>query len=104
MSEASGKIAVDKSGKLTDIPGMASIEQLLSVAHRYAEIEGIGLSTVSSRAFDDGKKLAAIEAGADIQVRRLERAMQWFSENWPDVDWPSDVPRPVPAEPAEART
>ncbi len=104
---ASGKIAVDIPGKFTDIPGMDSIEQLLSVARKYAELENVGLSTVSSRAFDDGKKLGAIEAGADIQVRRLERAMQWFSDNWPDASWPAGVARPLPArksaEPAEAR-
>lgn len=86
---------------------MSSIEHLLTVARRYAELEGVGLSTVSSRAFDDGKKLPAIESGADIQVRRLERAMQWFSDNWPDAAWPADVPRPLsasePAERAEAR-
>lgn len=73
---------------------MTGIDQLLSVARAYAAIEGIELSTVSSRALDDGKKLGAIEAGADIQVRRLERAMQWFSDNWPKGSWPDDVPRP----------
>ena len=85
---------------------MSSIEHLLTVAHSYADLEGIELSTVSSRAFNDGKKLDAIEAGADIQVRRLERAMQWFSDNWPDASWPADIPRPAPsesAEPVEAR-
>lgn len=87
---------------------MTGIEELLAVARAYSEIEGVSLTTVSSRAFDDGKKLGAIEAGADIQVRRFDRAMQWFSDNWPDAPWPSDVPRPfcsVASEPsAEART
>lgn len=81
---------------------MTGIEQLLSLARRYAWLEGVPLSTVSSRAFDDGKKLAAIEAGADIQVRRLEGAMQWFSDNWPDASWPDDVPRPAPSTQAPA--
>ena len=81
---------------------MNGIAHLLAVARAYAEIEGVPLSTVSSRALDDGKKLAAIESGADIQVRRLERAMQWFSDNWPaGAGWPSDVCRPAPAEAAE---
>jgi len=77
---------------------MNGIEQLLTVARAYAAIEEIELSTVSSRALDDGKKLGAIEGGADIQVRRLERAMRWFSDNWPTADWPSEVPRPAPSE------
>lgn len=74
---------------------MSGIDQLLSVARRYAEIEGIPLTTVSSRALNDGKKLSALEDGADITVGRLEDALIWFSEHWPAGDWPSEIPRPV---------
>jgi hypothetical protein len=81
---------------------MSGIEHLLTVAHEYAALEGVALSTVSTRVLKDGKKLSAIEDGADIQVRRLERAMQWFSDHWPGSDWPSGVPRPSPSV-AEAR-
>ena len=83
---------------------MEGIDSLLTVARAYAALADVSLSTVSSRAFDDGKKLAAIEAGADIQVRRLAKAMQWFSDNWPDGPWPSGVSRPAPARAEEART
>lgn len=83
------------TGKLTDIAPMSGIEQLLKVARRYGEIEEVPLTTVSSRALNDGKKLTALESGADINVGRLERALRWFSSNWPlDGDWPDDVPRP----------
>ena len=78
---------------------MSGIEQLLSVARGYAESEEIPLSTVSSRVFNDGKKLTALESGADLTVGRLERALTWFSENWPEkAEWPSDVPRPIACE------
>lgn len=71
------------------------IDDLLTLAHAYGEGLGIGLSTVSWRSLGDTKKLAAIEAGRDIQVRRCDRAIMWFSENWPDaVDWPTGVDRP----------
>lgn len=76
---------------------MAGIDELLTVARAYAELAGVSLTTVSSRAFDDGKKLGAIEAGADIQSRRLDRALQWFSDNWPAGDWPETVFRPTPS-------
>lgn len=73
---------------------MSAITQLLCVARRYAEIESVPLSTVSSRVFDDGKKLKALEEGGDINVGRLERALRWFSENWPNGSWPDEIPRP----------
>lgn len=76
---------------------MNSIDQLLSVARAYAEAEGIDLSTVSWRALGDTKRLPAIEQGRDIQVRRFERTMQWFSDNWPaSADWPTEINRPLP--------
>lgn len=76
---------------------MSLRETLLTVARRYAEIEGVPLSTVSSRALNDGKKLAALEGGADITVGRLEEALVWFSEHWPAGEWPDGVARPVAA-------
>lgn len=76
---------------------MSGIEQLLTVARAYASLEGVPLSTVSSRALNDGKKLKALEGGADINVGRLESALRWFSDNWPAGKWPDDVPRPEPA-------
>ena len=82
------------TGRFTDISDMSGIDSLLKVARRYAEIEGVPLTTVSSRALNDGKKLAALEGGADINVKRMERALVWFSANWPTGDWPVDVVRP----------
>lgn len=83
---------------------MSGIDSLLSIARRYAEIEGVPLTTVSSRALNDGKKLAALEGGADINVKRMERALVWFSVNWPaGAEWPEGVARPLAAEVEEAR-
>lgn len=74
---------------------MSGIDSLLNVARRYAEAEGVPLTTVSSRALNDGKKLSALEGGADINVKRLEKALVWFSANWPaGAAWPDDVLRP----------
>jgi hypothetical protein len=96
MDCAFGKIALDDCGKLTDICAtMTGIEQLLTVAHAYADAEAVNLSTVSSRALNDGKKLDLLEDGrVGITVDRLEGTMQWFSDNWPDCPWPVDIPRP----------
>ena len=82
---------------------MTGIEQLLKVAAEYGRAEGIEPSTVSWRVFGDTKKLGAIIAGADIQTRRLERALQWFAGNWPPTAaWPDDVARPSTLQVAEA--
>ncbi|WP_398469604.1 hypothetical protein [Tardiphaga sp.] len=77
---------------------MSSIDDLLAVAKAYTKAEGIPLSTASWRALGDTKKLGDIEAGRDIQVRRLEKTMRWFSGNWPATAvWPSDIRRPSPS-------
>lgn len=75
---------------------MHGIANLIAVARAYADAEGIELSTVSSRVFDDSKKLPAIAEGrADIQLGRYEAAMAWFAGNWPrGARWPKGVPRP----------
>ena len=74
---------------------MSAIDDLIAVARAYGESEAIDLSTVSWRALGDTKKLNAIVAGRDIQVRRFEKTMQWFSDHWPAAAvWPEHVERP----------
>jgi len=74
---------------------MSGIEKLLRLAKLYAQAEGVELSTVSSRIFDDGKKLSALQEGRDIQVRRCEKAIEWLSSNWTTkAEWPSEIARP----------
>lgn len=57
---------------------------------------------LSFRLFDDSKRLNVLMTGrGDMTLSTFERAMAWFSANWPDgVEWPSDVPRPLPEFPA----
>jgi hypothetical protein len=76
---------------------MDAIAQLLRLAERYCAATGLAEATVSSRCFTDGKRLAALRGGSEIGARRLGRALEWFSANWPDgADWPGDIPRPEP--------
>lgn len=78
-------------------------DQLLHVAHLYAAAVGSkgrdgqpSLSSPSMRVFGDGKSFARIAAGGDLTTGNFERAMRWFSENWPEgTEWPSEVERPV---------
>lgn len=74
---------------------MTEIEHLLSVADAYKAALLIEDTTVSARVFDDSKKLAALRDGADITLGRFNKALMWFSANWPDgAVWPEDVMRP----------
>ena len=76
---------------------MNGIDRLLTLARCYAEAENLDLSQVSWRALGDSKKLGALESGRDIQVRRCEGAIQWFSDNWPEgLGWPPEIERPLP--------
>lgn len=78
-------------------------DKLLHVAHLYASAiktkgrDGrLTLSGISTRVFGDGKTFARIEAGGDLTTGNFERAMRWFSDNWPEgAAWPDEVPRPT---------
>lgn len=82
---------------------MSLRDKLLHVAHLYASAiktkgrDGrITLSGISTRVFGDGKTFARIEAGGDLTTGNFERAMRWFSDNWPEgAAWPDEVPRPT---------
>ncbi len=78
-------------------------EQLLHVAYVYAGAIGSkgkngqpSLSGPSMRVFGDGKTFRRISAGGDLTTGNFERAMRWFSENWPEgAEWPINIKRPV---------
>ncbi|MDO8912325.1 MAG: hypothetical protein Q8N10_03445 [Phenylobacterium sp.] len=75
---------------------MSAIDQLLELTAEYRRASGIDTKTLSWRVFGDSKKLGAIVDGADIQTKRLERAVQWLSSNWPEgATWPKGVNRPL---------
>lgn len=81
---------------------MLNIEHLITVADVYGTAFKVEEKTVSSRVFQDSKKLSAIRGGADITVTRYNSALEWFSQNWPEgAGWPHDVPRPEVREAAE---
>lgn len=75
---------------------MPTETDILSLAHAYCLAAGVPLSTVSARVFDDGKRLQQIREGGGITLARYNKALCWFSANWPDnAVWPSHVERPL---------
>lgn len=74
---------------------MNTIDAFLALVDRYGAFAGVAEATVSSRLFNDGKRIASIRRGSDVGVRRLLVALEWLSDHWPDdAEWPELVPRP----------
>ncbi|HEV7251475.1 MAG TPA: hypothetical protein VGN93_31240 [Shinella sp.] len=70
-------------------------ENLISVADSYCSLTGLSKARVSTLVLSGGRRLAVIEAGGDIGTEGYERAMQWFSDRWPEeAEWPEGIPRP----------
>lgn len=75
---------------------MPMTEQLLLVTDRLCAKTGKTRGAYSTRIFNDGGRLDGIAAGKDLNTRSFERAMAWFSANWPaDLAWPEGIARPV---------
>jgi len=71
---------------------------ILTLADAYKNALGLEDKTVSSRLFDDSKKLTAIRSGSDLTVSRFNSAICWFDQNWPDgAEWPDHIQRPLTA-------
>ena len=82
---------------------MLNAQHLIRIADEYARSSQVEEKTVSSRVFQDSKKLGAIRSGADITIGRFNAALKWFSENWPTgAVWPNDIARPSPNIPEAA--
>jgi hypothetical protein len=79
---------------------MTPIEQILSAASAFAAAKELSESRVSTLVFNDGKRLKDLrENDRDIGTKIFARAMQWFSDNWPEgAAWPEGVARPGPSE------
>lgn len=71
--------------------------QLLLVSDLYAAQMKLSRSRVSTIVLNRGATLDAIADGrADVTTGTFEKAMLWFSNNWPtDAVWPEAVARPV---------
>lgn len=74
---------------------MNNIDAFLVLVDSYGASAGVAEATVSSRLFNDGKRIASIRRGSDVGVRRLRVALEWLSDHWPEgAAWPCDIPRP----------
>ena len=72
-----------------------SAMRLLSLLRLFAARSGLTVSTVSRHALGSGDIPSRLLAGGTITVRRMDRGLQYLSDNWPEgVPWPNHTPRP----------
>ena len=71
---------------------------MIRLVHTYGKAAGLSRRTVSTYAAGSGDFCDRLERGCDLTTRRAARVAQWFSDRWPvDLEWPPDIPRPVPS-------
>jgi hypothetical protein len=70
--------------------------QLITVADVFGRHTGRGRKRVSTIVLNQGNRLDEFASGRlSPTVRVFERAMLWFSANWPaEANWPADIARP----------
>lgn len=79
-------------------------EHLLNLADTFCEARNIQRATLSTRLFNDGKRLDAIADGRDVLLGSYERALRYFATHWPEnVSWPAGAPYPAPQGPRTRR-
>lgn len=71
-------------------------EQLLAVARAYSEATGRSLARIATVIHDQGALFKKLEAGGSCTIDTFEKAMRWFSANWPEGEpWPEGIARPT---------
>ena len=81
---------------------MTHREVLLTLFKCYCGRVKLSQARVSTLVFNHGGRIARIRAGRDFTVGSYERALRWFSDQWPKgLSWPEGIPRPYRAGQAE---
>lgn len=86
---------VDNAIFIPHIGVMNVIGDLLRVIDAFAVARRVSDARASTLIFGDGTRVKHLRAGGDMGALRIERALLWLSENWPDGGvWPPDVGLP----------
>jgi hypothetical protein len=70
---------------------------LVRLSADFLRLTGRKQGGVWAAAVGDARFLERVHAGQTFTVKTFDRAVMWFSENWPEgVEWPEGVARPDP--------
>lgn len=76
-------------------------QHLLDLGAAYCAETGYASKTVAQKACGDFRFFERVQSGASFTVKTYDRALQFFSDNWPRrMPWPDAIERPAPIEPA----
>jgi len=78
-------------------------DQLLLVADTFTAARGLSRARVSTLVFNGGHVIDRVADGGDVTTGNFEKAIRWFSANWPEnAAWPDGVDRPAAGVSGEA--
>ena len=81
---------------------MTLTARILELLDRYCGATGRSPATVAALICNQSTLFSRLRAGGSCQIDTWERAVQWFSDNWPaGAEWPDAVDRPTPTDDAE---
>ena len=70
--------------------------QLLQLISQFRQVDGRSEATISNHAVGHARLFSRVRGGKGLVPNTYDRAIQWFSDNWPaDLPWPADIPRPA---------
>ena len=70
-------------------------ENLRTLSQAYLARRPYAATTLWARATKEARFMDRLEGGKTFTVRKYDRTVQWFSNNWPEgAEWPESVPRP----------
>ena len=70
-------------------------EHLITLVETMSEHVGRSEATLSNKAAGNATLFERLRTGKGCTIRTAQRAVLWFSDNWPaDLAWPKDIPRP----------
>ena len=77
--------------------------QILTLFLTYSKLTGRSQSRISGIIWQGGGVIKRVTEGGDVSTGNFEKAVQWFSDNWPPGKrWPKGIKRPKKSAPNKA--